>query len=60
VNDGEREIKVLGKPYTRDQLAQAVREALHRCIEGAGGRKRGGLRIEPSTVTRQRQAQRLR
>jgi CheY-like chemotaxis protein len=34
VNDGVREIKVLGKPYTREQLAQAVRETLHGCIEG--------------------------
>jgi signal transduction histidine kinase/CheY-like chemotaxis protein len=33
-NDGVREIKVLGKPYTRVQLAQVVRETLHGSIEG--------------------------
>jgi CheY-like chemotaxis protein len=34
VKDGVREIKVLGKPYTREQLAQAVRESLQGSIEG--------------------------
>jgi hypothetical protein len=34
VNDGVREIKVLGKPYTREQLAKAVHETLRGCMEG--------------------------
>jgi DNA-binding NtrC family response regulator len=31
VKDVDREAKVLAKPYTRVQLAQALREALERC-----------------------------
>ena len=60
-NDGVREIKVLGKPYTREQLAQAVRETLHGCIEGftrgANGTDAPG---EPSSVIQLRRPQRLR
>jgi CheY-like chemotaxis protein len=33
VSNRVRENKVLGKPYTREQLAQAVREALHGSME---------------------------
>jgi signal transduction histidine kinase/FixJ family two-component response regulator len=55
-NDGVREFKVLDKPYTREQLAQAVRKTLHGCIE----RGKADARIEPSTVIQLRRAQRLR
>jgi CheY-like chemotaxis protein len=51
VNDGAPEIKVLGKPYTREQLARAVRETLHGCTEGATRDvSEADVRIEPSTV----------
>ena len=61
VNDGVREIKVLSKPYTREQLAQAVREALHGSIEGhTRGANGADARGEPSRVILLRRAQRLR
>ena len=56
-NNGVREIQVLDKPYTREQLAQAVRRTLHGCIEGGS---EADARIEPSTVIHLRRAQRLR
>jgi hypothetical protein len=31
LNDADRAAKVLAKPYTRDQLALALREVLDRC-----------------------------
>jgi CheY-like chemotaxis protein len=34
VNGFVREIKVLGNPYTREQLAKAVHETLRGCLEG--------------------------
>ena len=61
VNDAVREIRVLDKPYTREQLAQAMRETLHGCIEGVTRDvSEADVRIEPSTVIQLRRGQRLR
>jgi len=58
-NDGVREFKVLDKPYTRQQLAHALREALRGLIEspskGASGVNGRG---EPSTVIELRRPRR--
>jgi CheY-like chemotaxis protein len=55
VEDGVQEFKVLSKPYTREQLAQAVRETLNE--KGASG---ADVRGKPSTVVPLRRSQRLR
>jgi CheY-like chemotaxis protein len=61
VNEGVQGIKVLGKPYTREQLSHAVRETLRGCLEGVTrGESQVNVRIEPSTVIKLRRAQRLR
>jgi signal transduction histidine kinase len=59
--NGVQEVKVLGKPYTREQLARAVREALHGSIEGHK-RSANGADVygEPSTVIQLRRPQHLR
>ena len=60
VSNRVRENKVLGKPYTREQLAQAVREALHGSIEGAtSGVSEADVAGETSTVIQLRRAQHL-
>jgi CheY-like chemotaxis protein len=59
--DGVSEIKVLGKPYTREQLARAVRETLDGCIEGhMRDVNDADVHGEPSTIIQLRRAQRLR
>jgi signal transduction histidine kinase/ActR/RegA family two-component response regulator len=60
-NDGIREIKVLGKPYTREHLAQAVRETLNGSIEGlTKGASGADVCGKPSTVIALRRPKRLR
>ena len=60
-NDGIREIKVLGKPYTRENLAQAVRETLNGSIEGlTKGASGADVCGKPSTVIPLRRPKRLR
>jgi signal transduction histidine kinase/ActR/RegA family two-component response regulator len=60
-NDGVRDIKVLAKPCTREQLAHAVREALHGHAKSvARGAIGPDVRGEPSTVIELRRPRRLR
>jgi transposase len=49
-NDGVRDIKVLAKPYTREQRAHAVREAPHGYATSLGGIVGADVRGEPSIV----------
>jgi len=60
-NDRGQKIRILRKPYTREQLAQTVRETLHGFGEGpAKGVRAANMPGEPSTVIQLRRAQRLR